>query len=176
MKNIRMLLPVLLMLFSGCGAPSDYNQVLEDIQENLDFGNITAVIQITDSLKKVNRDDKALLHVADSLSQIAERIGLDFSISEEKVNSQIEKLTGPFTSEEKSGWEEKGWLECRTVDGEKKYFNRAASNLVLLRKFHQRQNQDITKTADDPEKTFRLKHTGEVVRLSDGHSDTLLPV
>jgi hypothetical protein len=176
MKNIRILLPVLMMLFSRCGAPSDYNQVLEDIQENLDFGNITAVIQITDSLKKVNSEDKALLHVADSLSQIAERIGLDFSITEEKVNSQIEKLTGPFTAEEKSGWEQKGWLEWRTVDGEKKYFNRAASNLVLLRKFHQKQNQDITRTADDPEKTFRLKHTGEVVRLSDSHSDTLLPV
>lgn len=176
MRNIRMLLPVLMMLFSGCGAPSDYNQVLEDIQENLDFGNITAVIQITDSLKKANSEDKVLLHVADSLSQIAERIGLDFSITEEKVNRQIEKLTGPFTAEEKSGWEQKGWLEWRTVDGEKKYFNRAASNLVLLRKFHLKQNQDITRTADDPEKTFRLKHTGEVVRLSDSHSDTLLPV
>jgi hypothetical protein len=176
MKKIRILFPALLILLTGCYAPSDYNQILEDIQENLDFGNITAVIQITDSLKKVNSEDKVLLHVADSLSQIAERIGIDFSLTEEKVNEQIEKLMGPFTSEEKSAMEQIGWLEWRTVDGEKKYFNRAASNLVLLKKFHQKQYQKITKSEDDPEKSFRMKHTGEVVKLSDISSDTVLPV
>jgi transglutaminase-like putative cysteine protease len=172
MKNIRILFPALLMLLSSCSAPSDYNQVLEDIQENLDFGNITAVIQITDSLKKVNGEEKVLLHVADSLGQIAERIGLDFSVTEEKVNEQIEKLMGPFTPEEKSEWDQKGWLEWRTIDGEKKYFKRAASNLALLRKFHQKTADAV----DDPEKAFRLKHTGEVVKLSEMRSDTVLPV
>jgi hypothetical protein len=119
MKNIRILFPALLLILSGCGTPSDYNQVLEDIQENLDFGNINTVIQITDSLKNVNNENKDLLHIADSLSQIAERIGIDFSVTEEKLNTQIEKLYGTFTAEEKLEWEKKGWLEWRIIDGEK---------------------------------------------------------
>jgi hypothetical protein len=176
MKNIRILYPALLLLLAGCGTPSDYNQVLEDIQENLDFGNITAVIQITDSLKKVNGENKELLQIADSLSQIAERVGLDFSVNEEKVKTQIERLYGPYTAEEKMDWEKRGWLEWRTIDGEKKYFNRAASNLVLLKKFHQIQNKEISKTVEDPEKIFRLKHTEEALNLSEANSDPVLPV
>ena len=43
MKYIRSLFPALLIVLSGCKTPSDFNQVLEDIQENLDFGNISTV-------------------------------------------------------------------------------------------------------------------------------------
>jgi hypothetical protein len=176
MKNIRILFPALLVILSGCSTPSDYNQVLEDIQENMDFGNITAVIQLTDSLKKVKGENKELLHISDSLSQIAERIGIDFSVDGQMVNTQLERLNGPYTTEEKLDWEKKGWLEWRTIDGEKKYFNRAASNLVLLKKFHQLKNMEIIKPEEDPEKSFRLKHTTEAVRLSDITSDPVLPV
>ena len=100
--------------------------MLEDLQENLDFGNISTVVQTVDSLKKVSGENKEILHIADSLSQIAERINLDFSVTENQVNAQIEKLIGPVSVNERSEWEKNGWLEWRMIDGKKKYFNRAA--------------------------------------------------
>ena len=80
MKNIRIFSVALLIFLSGCGTTSDYNQIIEDIQENLDFGNLRIVLQITDSLKKSGIKNNEFLHIADSLSQIAERINLDFSL------------------------------------------------------------------------------------------------
>jgi len=63
------------------------------------------------------------------------RINIDFSLTEDQVVKQIEKLNGPVSSFEKSAWEKRGWLEFRIIDGEKKYFKRAASNLMLIKKF-----------------------------------------
>ena len=100
MKYFRLLFSTLLILLYGCGTSSDFNQVLEDLQENLDFGNISTVIQIDDSLNKVTNENKEILHIADSLRQIAERISIDFCVSENQVISQIEKLNGAFSSKE----------------------------------------------------------------------------
>jgi hypothetical protein len=175
MKCLKVLLPSLVLLMSGCGTTSDYSQVLEDIQENLDFGNISAVIQITDSLKKNIRNSE-ILHVADSLKQIAERINLDFPVTEAEEDKQIIKLLGSVSPEEKTVWEKKGWLECRLIDGEKKYFSHAASNLLLLKKFHEHKDEWLREIAEDPEMIFRLKHTTEVIKSSENTTNPVLPV
>ncbi len=176
MKNIVLLFPILLIISFGCRTVSDSNQVLEDIQENLDFGNISTVIQIADSLKKLGGKNKEIIHIVDSLEQIAERVGLDFSISEDKIDIQIERLIGPVSAEVKSAWEKKGWLEWRIIDGEKKYFNRAASNLLLIKKFHEQKNKKNLEIANEPEMIFRLKHTKQVFQASDNQSKPVVPV
>jgi len=65
--------------------------------------------------------------------QIAERIDLDFSLSEEQVISKLNKNIGSFSQEEITLWEKLNWLEYRIIDGEKRYFKRSASNLVLIK-------------------------------------------
>jgi hypothetical protein len=124
MKNTRLLFLALLIILFGYGTTSDFSQVLEDIQENLDFGNVSTVIQIVDSLKKISSENKEIIHIADSLEQIAERITLDFSVNENKVKAQLEKLIAQVSSGQISDWENKGWLEWRVIDGEIKYFSR----------------------------------------------------
>jgi hypothetical protein len=124
MKNTRLLFLALLIILFGYGTTSDFSQVLEDIQENLDFGNVSTVIQIVDSLKKISSENKEIIHIADSLEQIAERITLDFSVNENKVKAQLEKLIAQVSSGQISDWENKGWLEWRMIDGEIKYFSR----------------------------------------------------
>ena len=176
MKNIKLLFTVLLIILFGCRTVSDFNQVLEDIQENLDFGNISTVIQIADSLKKLSGKNNEIIHIADSLEQIAERVGLDFSMSEDQIDKQIERLIGPVSTEVKSAWEKKGWLEWRMIDGEKKYFNRAASNLLLIKKFHEQKNERIQEIANEPEMIFRLKHTEKVYKASDNQGKPVVPV
>ena len=176
MKNIRFFLALLLVVLSGCRTPTDFSQVLEDIQENLDFGNLSTVLQITDSLKKSGIKNKEFLHIADSLSQIAQRINIDFSITEAEEIKKIESRTSPFSLEEKSYWEKRGWLEWRMIDGEKKYFKRADSNLLLIKKFHEDKDSWLLDIENDPEMAFRLKHTEKVLKSSDNHSNPVVPV
>src|SRR5664280_3854044 len=143
MKYFRLLFPLLLILLSGCGNASDFSQVLEDLQENFDFGNLSTVIQISDSLNKIKGENKKVVHTADSMKQIAERINIDFSLTEDQIVKQIEKLSGPVSSVEKSAWEKEGWLEFRMIDGEKKYFKRAASNLMPVSYTHIRAHETV---------------------------------
>jgi hypothetical protein len=176
MKYFRLLFLTLLIILSGCGTTSDFSQVLEDIQENLDFGNVSTVIQIVDSIKKISGENKEIIHVADSLEQIAERIPLDFSVTENKVKVQLEKLVGQVSSGQISDWEDKGLLEWRMVDGEKKYFNRAVSNLILIKKFHEQKDRGLRDTTGNQEMIFRLRHTGQVLKSTDNQSNPVLPV
>jgi transglutaminase-like putative cysteine protease len=176
MRNIRILFPALLIILFGCRTASDFNQVLEDIQENLDFGNVSIVVQIADSLKKYSTENKEILRIADSLEEIAKRISIDFSVTEKQVIGQIEKLNGPVSAKEMAAWEKEGWLECRMIDGEKKYFKRAASNLMLMKKFHEQKGQKSGEKELDPEKIFRLNHTERVLEASDNQSNPVVPV
>jgi transglutaminase-like putative cysteine protease len=176
MKNIRLVFPVLFVILTGCQTVSDSNQVLEDIQENLDFGNIGTVIQLTDSLKKLSNFNKETLHIADSLEQIARRINLDFSLSEKDADTQMKTMIGSFSSGERTKWENKGWLEWRMIDGEKKYFTRAVSNLLLIKKFNESGDERLKEIGNDPEKIFRLRHTGEVLKASADYSSPVIPV
>ena len=176
MKNLRLLVPALLILLYGCRTTSDFSQVLEDIQENLDFGNVSTVIQIADSIKKINSENKEVIHIADSLEQIAERISLDFSVNENDEILQIEKLTGSTTPAERATWERRGWLEFRMIDGEKKYFNRAASNLLLIKKFREHKDERLLEIANEPGMIFRLKHTEQVLKSSNAQYDPVVPV
>jgi hypothetical protein len=176
MKNIRFLLAALLVFISGCGTTTDYSQVLEDIQENLDFGNLSTVLQITDSLKKSDIKNKEFLHLADSLSQIARRINLDFPVTANQEKKQIEKLLGSVSTEQIKGWEENGWLEWRMIDGEKKYFSRAASNLLLIKKFHNNKSARFLEIAAEPGMIFRLKHTEEVLKSAKSDNLPVIPL
>jgi hypothetical protein len=176
MKYLKLLyISVLLILFS-CHTPADFNQLIEDIQENLDLGNLNSVIQEADSLKKYQPQNKELIHISDSLKQIAERVSLDFSVTENEINKKIEKSYGHFTSEEKTMWEKKGWLEWRMINGEKKYFNRADTNLIILKMFWEQKDERISNIAADPNMIFQLKHTEQVLKSSDDRHTPVIPV
>lgn len=176
MKIIRGSLSLLIILLFGCRTASDSYQLLEDLQENLDFGNISTVILTVDSLKKVSSENNDVLHIADSLSQIAERINLDFSVNEDQVKERIEKTLGPVSVNDILNWEKKGWLEWRMIDGKKKYFNRAASNLVLIKKFHEQKDERLKEIGNDPAMIFRLKHTEQVLKASGNRNEPVEPV
>ena len=175
MKYISLLSTALLLAFFGCRT-ADSNQILEDLQENLEFGNVSTVIHVADSLKKNKGETREVLHISDSLAQIAERINIDFSLSEDQLDARLEKLMGPVTSNDKSLWEKKGWLEFRMIDGEKKYFNRAASNLLLIKEYHDRKNLKLTDRGIDPEMNFRLSHAKKVIEASGSQNSPVVPV
>jgi hypothetical protein len=177
MKNVRSLFFIIILIsFISCRQIPDYNGMLNSISEEMGAGNISSAIGHADSLKKIAVKDAVVFMKADSLSQIAERIGLDFSVTGEQVTAQIEKMSGSFSPEDKRLWEEKGWLEFRIINGRKMYFKRAASNLVLIRKFYEQKEVRQKELASDPEMIFRLKHTEEVFKLSNKKNNPVAPV
>lgn len=133
MKYTVLIITSLLLLTSGgCRQkPHDCSGLLKKIETEFDAGNLLVVKKLGDSLKIICFYDKLLISKSDSLSQIAERTALDFPFNGNMIDKQLKEKIGEFTPEEKTEWEKKNWLEWRTIDGEKRYFSRAVSNLVL---------------------------------------------
>jgi hypothetical protein len=177
MKNVCLLFfTSILIFFSSCRQIPDCNNLLNTIEGEISSGNISSAICHADSLKKITGKNFEVFMKADSLLQIAERIGLDFSVTEEQIKGQIKKMSGTFSPEDKFEWEEKGWLEYRIINGEKMYFKRAASNLVLIRKFYEQKEERLHELASDPEMIFRLNHTGEVFKSFYKRNNPVVPV
>ncbi len=163
MKSVFLSLSFLLILVSGCRKNPDRSILVASIQKQIEQGNLTTAILLADSLKSLSKNDRHLFLTADSLSEIAHRIRLDFSSTPDETYNAIEKRSGPVTPEQITFWENAGWLEGRMIDGHKMYFNRAASNLILLKSFH-----EGSEAAENNEAAARKTHTSEVLKDSDG--------
>jgi len=61
--------------------------------------------------------------------EILRRIQLDYSLTAEQVLRQLRESIPDVTAEEMDGWRQQGVLQHRTIDGEVRYFDRAAGNL-----------------------------------------------
>jgi transglutaminase-like putative cysteine protease len=60
------------------------------------------------------------------------RILLDFSLTASDAQARVRKQIPDLTDAEFAKWDAAGLLESRVIDGQKKYFNRAPSNLFRL--------------------------------------------
>jgi transglutaminase-like putative cysteine protease len=60
------------------------------------------------------------------------RILLDFSLTPSDAQARVRKQIPDLTDAEFARWDAAGLLEARVIDGQKKYFNRAPSNLFRL--------------------------------------------
>lgn len=60
------------------------------------------------------------------------RILLDFTVDERRVKAQVREQIPDLRDDEFARWDRAGRLEHLRIDGEKRYFNRAASNLFRL--------------------------------------------
>jgi hypothetical protein len=177
MKNKKILLvPLFFLMISGCKTGKDCDRIINNMFREMDAGNLSIVRNLADSVRELCQDKPFISYKADSLAQITERISIDFSLNEEQVIDQIEKRIGTTSVEDKLGWEKKGWLEYRLIDGRKMYFRRSVSNLILLKKFYEDRELLKKNSAEDPELVFRLKHTGEVLKLSGNQGNPVLPV
>ena len=61
--------------------------------------------------------------------EILRRIRLDYSLTAERVLEQLRESIPDVTAEEIDGWRKQGVLQHRIIDGEVRYFNRAAGTL-----------------------------------------------
>jgi hypothetical protein len=129
---------------------------------------------LDDSLRRTD-PIKTGYYQIDSLCEIASRIQLDFSLSEPKAEAQIRTKIGPFTLADKNTWENNDWLEYKIIDGQKRYFNRAVSNLKLRLNQY---NDSVSHrpTPIDSLTAFRLRHTTQVITQTTQSGTLSTPV
>ncbi len=167
---------LILPLFFGCGQKPDCTRIVAGMETDLQAGNLLKVRQANDSLKKCCPGEAKLLHKADSLALISERIGLDFSLTEDQVIERLKKSKLSFSKDDLASWEKINWLEWRIIDGRKRYFNRAASNLILVRNFNLNNAERDSSIAGSSEIIFRRNHTGKIIEASSSTTDPSVPV
>jgi hypothetical protein len=160
----------------GCRQKATHDDNVATARTEFEEGNFNRIKDLADSLKGSGRTDTKALNTIDSLVEIASRIALDFRVGEKEVLAAIEKRFGPVTSQQVTEWEKAGWLEYRYINGEKKYFGRAVSNLALLKEFHEakKKGKDLVKNGDIM--TFRLEHAKSVLEASQKSHAPVLPV
>ncbi len=135
----------------------------------------TAVLLITAGCGQAHENIKVAVR-SDSFSLIAERVALDFPFTEGEIDQQLKDRLGNFTAEEKADWEKRNWLEYRFINGEKRYFSRAVSNLRLIKDFHFNRAKRDTAEAGDQEMIYRKKHTQAIIKASGDKPGPVQPV
>ena len=64
--------------------------------------------------------------------ELNRRIALDFTRTKADVMAYIQKYIPDVTEEQMLRWEKSGALECRIINGEKRYFRNAGPNLFRI--------------------------------------------
>ncbi len=178
MKTRIVLLSIpLLFLINRCGSDNNCTDLFNDLELSYNAGNFKKVALLADSLRNGYPVNLLLISKADSLLEISERVELDFPYSSSEIKSNIEKRLGhSITADEIATWENQRWLEYRYINGEKRYFDRAASNLMLLKMFYEDKETRKRAISNDPTMMLRLKHTAEVLSSTKTGGKLVLPV
>lgn len=174
--NMKLFFVLPFVFLISCSSEPKCDEIFKYLNQNFESGNYKSLFQLADSLQKICPDNRKLISESDSLVQIAERIKLDFSLNEEQLKSQLTSRLSSFSHEEITQWEKKGWLEGKLIDGEKKYFRRTVSNLILLKQFHEQKKEWVQENSVEPDLVFRLKHTQDVLKNSVNTGDRAIPV
>ncbi len=140
------------------------------------FALILILILSTECGNKSPKNNKSNLSAADSLMEMEYRTSLEFSLTEAEIDSALSARNISFSPSDKKEWENKGWLEYRVINGTKMYFNRALSNLLLLKSFHLNRSERDSAQASDPRILFRKNHTASVISKAGVSSVPVLPV
>ncbi len=176
MKAFPSLLLLLLLLLSNCQPQTDSKKLFDEIEFQYNSGNFNALSNLVDSLKEYCPEEHHLIRKADSLVEISERVCIDFSLTLEEVRARLNDYNIEVNDSNFAGWEEKNWLEYRIINGEKRYFGRTASNLRLLKLFHEIPDKRKDILSKDDDLKLRKDHTSEVIKNSSGDRKPVEPV
>ena len=167
---------IIILLLQACRDKPDSTTLFTILENEYENGNFQKLPRLLDSLKFRFPEEKGLVRMADSLTQISERIGLDFSLTEDQFIQRIEAYNIPFSDSILRIWDLKKWTDWRIIDGQKKYYRRSPSNLRLLRLFYENRENRNTEKNRGPEAPARRKHTGEIIAASVKTLNPVCPV
>jgi Transglutaminase-like superfamily len=139
-----------------------------------EFTKATSLIDIAVFDENVTGEEKLYLSFQ---KERMDRIRKDFRKSEDDVLNFIKKYYPNASSKDLKKWEINGSLEFKIIDGEKYYFNRAASNLFRIDKEAKLQKEKIDGINKSNHRIFLEGYLPEVIEKSKEHKNNfVLPV
>ena len=127
-----------------------------------------ASLSATAQTKYVTQPTKYVMQPTDKQyswkADLHHRLLNDFSKTREQVKEYIRKYIPDVTDRQLDEWEKTGELECRVIDGEKKYFHNAAPNLFRINKECARLKAKRDTPGRDGEVTVREDNTRAVMK------------
>ena len=127
-----------------------------------------ASLTATAQTKYVTQPTKYVMQPTDKQysweADLHHRLLNDFSKTREQVKEYIRKYIPDVTDRQLDEWEKTGELECRVIDGEKKYFHNAAPNLFRINKECARLKAKRDTPGRDGEVTVREDNTRAVMK------------
>ncbi len=164
------------VFFVACTHASKTPVNLTSVEQLVASGELKKAEMMADSLKATGTLGAADLYKMDSIVDIGRRIGLDFRLTESEVKSQLSKYFPDLDSSEMHKWENSLKLEMRLIDGEKRYFKNAVSNLFRLDDEARKFKEKVDGIQVDSLDLFCLQHTAKVISATKTSGEPVLPV
>lgn len=154
-------LPVLLAILTcqGAFAQSDWEKKVVDSIKNDKFAEAAATLDALENLSDAEKTQR------DWYFELMRRIRIEFRHDEDAIRAQLKERGLDPTDEQMRAWEEKKQLEMRPIDGERRYFKNAASNLFRL-------DPALVKSGVN---TARIKNIEKIIAASKGDGDLTDP-
>ncbi|HSU66310.1 MAG TPA: transglutaminase domain-containing protein [Tepidisphaeraceae bacterium] len=92
-------------------------------RELMDAGEFTRATQLLDSQKPTD------LRAGEELREVMARIGLAYTTDSDAMLAKVRQSIPEATAQDLERWRKAGQLQCRTIDGRLRYFNREPANL-----------------------------------------------
>ena len=103
------------------------------------------------------------------------RIALDFDQNDMQVRERLRKQIPDLTDAEFAQWDGQGLLEHMVIDGQRLYFNRAASNLFRLSAEARARRADPKPFVESPLESINPHHRAAVAAARATNHDSVLP-
>lgn len=166
----------LLFLLGACKATPEKPFDFSGIEKLVYSGELKKAGLLADSIKETRILGEINLFKLDSIVEIARRIPIDFSLKEADVITRLNNYFPDLDSGIMHRWERNRKLEMRLIDGEKRYFNMAVSNLFLLDDEAKVCKTKVDGLHVDSLDLFCINHTRKVTELTKTIGGPVLPV
>jgi transglutaminase-like putative cysteine protease len=169
---MKILFTVLLIMISTFNllAQSAFTDV-DDLIKNGEFTKAAVEIRKLLGAEKLSPSQSYDLNFKLDLMN---RIKIDFSLSRADVKKFISKYYPEVTDIQLDAWETNKVLEMKIIDGEKKYFKRAARNLFRLDTEAKKRFEEVEGTAPDPLDLYLLDLLPSVIEESKDKATKLV--
>ena len=167
---------IIFILAVSCQPKAPKSHTLTDIDAAYQKGELTFVSQWADSLLKDGKTDSLTQSKLKTLVDLADRIRVDFTLPAAEIDMRLKKEFGEYSQNEKVNWEKNNWFEYKVIDGKKRYFKRAVSNLKLILADQLFKQKGSTGLITDKFSLFKLEHSRKVINSQESNGKPVLPV
>ena len=167
---------ILLISFIACKTPVKKPFNLSGIEKMIQSGEFKKAELRADSLKTTGTLGATDLYRIDSIVDIGRRARLDFRLTEPEVKTQLSKYFPVLDTILFRKWKTTLKLEMRPIDGEKRYFKNAVSNLFRLDDEARKYKERVDGFQVDSLNLFCLQHTAKVISATKTSGEPVLPV